>query len=495
MDSALRPREIQSRIRAGQSLDEVARLSGESAERIERFAAPVLAEREHVAGLALSSSVRRRGELGGHRPLRAVVREQLLAHGVDPDTVAWDAWRNEDRRWTIQATWTQDEAERVARFRFDLGSRYSVADDAESRWLIAEDEDSLEHDELAIVHAVAGDSPPAGSAARTRHADPDEEPTISLADVPLRFANEPLKFAPEPRKSPDRRKSAEPLKAPQPAQHAESVEDEDWFPRSAATPQEIREEVEAEIDAYGVVPEGRSELDVLYDMLSGIAEDSINIYAGLNDPVVSEPAGDPGPEAIERGAEEPVPQTLDLESQPTELRVPGDASHTSDTGTRAPDGRASAAHSGASAIETRAARPDTRGPESAVPTETAAPSKTAAPTETPAPAHKPAPIKTPPPLHTPEQTRTGRQAAPPRSPAPAPQVSTPTGPKDSDQPAAPDTTGSAAPTDSPDGQPSLVDNEPTVQVAPGAAKRRGSRKKRASVPSWDEIMFGGPKLE
>ncbi|MDO5498711.1 MAG: hypothetical protein Q4F67_03410, partial [Propionibacteriaceae bacterium] len=45
-------------------------------------------------------------------------------------------------------------------------------------------------------------------------------------------------------------------------------------------------------------------------------------------------------------------------------------------------------------------------------------------------------------------------------------------------------------------QPSLVeDQEPTVRVRPGAAKRRGARKKRASVPSWDEIMFGSPKRD
>ncbi|MDO5683711.1 MAG: septation protein SepH, partial [Propionibacteriaceae bacterium] len=89
MDSALRPREIQARIRAGESLEEVARLSGASADRIERFATPVLAEREYVTGVALTSSVRRWGELSGHRNLGVVAGERFLAHGIDPETVSW----------------------------------------------------------------------------------------------------------------------------------------------------------------------------------------------------------------------------------------------------------------------------------------------------------------------------------------------------------------------------------------------------------------------
>jgi len=60
MESALSPRDIQTRIRAGESLEAVGRIAGIPLDRVERFAAPVLAEREHIAAVAMSASVRRR---------------------------------------------------------------------------------------------------------------------------------------------------------------------------------------------------------------------------------------------------------------------------------------------------------------------------------------------------------------------------------------------------------------------------------------------------
>ena len=61
MQTSLTPRDIQARIRAGETLEDVARVAGIPMDRVERFAAPVLAEREHVASMAMASSVRRRG--------------------------------------------------------------------------------------------------------------------------------------------------------------------------------------------------------------------------------------------------------------------------------------------------------------------------------------------------------------------------------------------------------------------------------------------------
>ena len=81
MESVLSPREIQTRIRAGEDLADVARVAGIPADRVERFAAPVLAERDHIARQAMASSVRRRGETSAHRNLRTVVDERLRRKG------------------------------------------------------------------------------------------------------------------------------------------------------------------------------------------------------------------------------------------------------------------------------------------------------------------------------------------------------------------------------------------------------------------------------
>lgn len=40
--------------------------------------------------------------------------------------------------------------------------------------------------------------------------------------------------------------------------------------------------------------------------------------------------------------------------------------------------------------------------------------------------------------------------------------------------------------------PPVPDVDEPLIPSPGASRKPG-RRKRASVPSWDEIMFGGPK--
>src|SRR4051812_31455517 len=59
MESTLRPRDIQARIRSGETPEAVAQAAQTSVDKIMAFAAPVLAERQHVADRAQRSSVRR----------------------------------------------------------------------------------------------------------------------------------------------------------------------------------------------------------------------------------------------------------------------------------------------------------------------------------------------------------------------------------------------------------------------------------------------------
>ena len=101
MESALRPRDIQARIRAGASPDEVAEAAGVPVEKIAAFADPVIAERDYIAGLARTNPVRRRGETTSHRTLRNAVTDTLASQGIDSDDASWDAWKLADRRWRI----------------------------------------------------------------------------------------------------------------------------------------------------------------------------------------------------------------------------------------------------------------------------------------------------------------------------------------------------------------------------------------------------------
>ena len=73
MESALRPRDIQARIRAGESPEDVAAAAQTTLEKIMGYATPVLAERAHVADRAQRASVRRKaGERPG--PARSATR-------------------------------------------------------------------------------------------------------------------------------------------------------------------------------------------------------------------------------------------------------------------------------------------------------------------------------------------------------------------------------------------------------------------------------------
>src|SRR5512144_1942686 len=118
VESSLRPREIQARIRAGEPAESVARDAGVPVEHIRRFEGPVLREREHIADEARGTRVRRGDtDLG---PLGELVDARLRAQGVADDTVRWDSWRLEDGNWTVEVTYRTEGREPVrGRWRFD----------------------------------------------------------------------------------------------------------------------------------------------------------------------------------------------------------------------------------------------------------------------------------------------------------------------------------------------------------------------------------------
>ena len=123
LDAQLRPRDIQARIRAGQTAEQVADLAGIPLERVRRFEGPVLAERAFMAERAQNTQVRRAGETHGPK-LSDVVRERLSQREPDRDSVQWDSWRKDDGLWTVrmhfrigglpyEATWSFDPPRRL----------------------------------------------------------------------------------------------------------------------------------------------------------------------------------------------------------------------------------------------------------------------------------------------------------------------------------------------------------------------------------------------
>lgn len=144
MDSALRPRDIQARIRAGESPEEVAAAAQTDVNGIMAFAGPVLAERAHVALTAQRASVRRRtGESSSAgRSLGEAAELFFTAHSLHDEDVEWDAWRRPDGRWALVATYAVEGRPRRAEFTHDMPGRYVVAENDEARVLIGEMRDS-----------------------------------------------------------------------------------------------------------------------------------------------------------------------------------------------------------------------------------------------------------------------------------------------------------------------------------------------------------------
>lgn len=365
MDSALSPREIQARIRGGESLEDVAEAAGVPADQIEPFAAPVLAEREHVLGQALGCPVRRTGESSSARELRHVAADGLRRGGIDEDDVRWDAWRNPERQWIVVARFSEDETQREARFRFDLRSRFSIAQDD-------------------LARALIGEPGPASHARPTSAQDPDNEPTIGLDE------SRSTASAPSPDLAPEF--PARPI------------------PRQSPDHVEVEQELSLEAAQDDLVGHA-SQLDVLYDMLSSFDEDSVNVYADLTRPVTDEDLDDDLlSEAFGHGRPPGSTHDEDIDGLPADEAVDDED-----------DELASGAE------------------ESVLPV----------------PDPRPAPVLEAEPKPAPSRRGT-------RRPQPADPVAEP-------------------------------EQDALVEIADEPKAKPKSRKTRASIPTWDEIVFGGPK--
>ncbi len=137
--SELRPKDIQARIRGGQSAEEVAHSAGVPVERVRRFEGPVLAEREHMAQMAQRASVRRPTHPDGPSALLGeAVAVRLDPLGVRDEALDWDSWRREDGRWTVRLAYAVDHTTHRTHFVYDPRARTIVPDDEEARWLVGD---------------------------------------------------------------------------------------------------------------------------------------------------------------------------------------------------------------------------------------------------------------------------------------------------------------------------------------------------------------------
>ncbi|WEH39276.1 septation protein SepH [Streptomyces sp. AM 2-1-1] len=154
VESHLRPRDIQARIRAGASAEEVAQFAGIPVDRVRRFEGPVLAERAFMAERARKTPVRRPGENTGPQ-LGDSVQERLLLRGADKETVQWDSWRRDDGTWEVLLVYRVAGEPHSASWTYDPPRRLVQAVDDEARSLIGESDVAAPEPSFPFVPRIA----------------------------------------------------------------------------------------------------------------------------------------------------------------------------------------------------------------------------------------------------------------------------------------------------------------------------------------------------
>ncbi len=122
--SQLSPREIQDRLRAGRSLEEIAAVAGVGEEWVARFSAPVEAERSQIVHRArqLTYPKPRRGDSA--EPLGLSVRWNLAERGVrltnDEFDAAWSGYQVTDETWMVTFAFVSRKRDQAAEWELDL---------------------------------------------------------------------------------------------------------------------------------------------------------------------------------------------------------------------------------------------------------------------------------------------------------------------------------------------------------------------------------------
>ena len=151
MESSLSPRDIQTRIRRGESPDMVADAAGVEVDQIMAYAIPVLAEREYMCEQARKTVIRRKFVGGVGVVLGTLVDERLMSRGGSAEAATWDSWRREDGRWALHIT--PEGASEAASFIFDVQGRYVLPADELAHDLVG-DVGLPEAGDMAIADAV-----------------------------------------------------------------------------------------------------------------------------------------------------------------------------------------------------------------------------------------------------------------------------------------------------------------------------------------------------
>ena len=122
LESQMRPREIQARVRGGASVQEIVSTSGLPEQRVERYAHPVLLERAQIAEMAQRAHpVREDGP--DVQTLGEIVAHTFGMRGHDYGESEWDSWRGDDNKWVVRLRWNAGKSDNNAHWVFHPGTQ------------------------------------------------------------------------------------------------------------------------------------------------------------------------------------------------------------------------------------------------------------------------------------------------------------------------------------------------------------------------------------
>jgi hypothetical protein len=200
----MRPREIQARIRAGESVEQVAATAGVAVQRVERFAYPVLLERSRTTQLAqLAHPIREDGP--DVRTLGEAIAHSFGVRGHDYTEAKWDSWRGDDGKWVIELRWKAGRSDNRAHWSFSPGAHGGTvtALDEHAEDLLDPNSYRPPRTVRAVKHAPEVEQPTLDSVEELAEATVVETPVVEPNDddtreIPRIPAEEPEEAKQEP---------------------------------------------------------------------------------------------------------------------------------------------------------------------------------------------------------------------------------------------------------------------------------------------------------
>ena len=144
-------REIQRRLRAGESFEQVAREGQITVDKVERFSGPIMQEREYILDRA-RELVMRKDAYRSDLTFSDVALAKLSPRGVDIDQISWNTWRLPDGIGHIELHFPNRDGSGVATWNFDMARRALEASDDNGAWLLDE-ELAARPTATAIIHS------------------------------------------------------------------------------------------------------------------------------------------------------------------------------------------------------------------------------------------------------------------------------------------------------------------------------------------------------